>query len=152
MLFDNFVVDDVDLCNSIIRNISDVLDTYNHTNNNMLPFAFGVTDITNCDYSSISSFKNNIHCAINSFEHRLSNICVDVEKSSGNDQIIVSIFGTYKNEGKIMKLSFKKVMTAWIVSKNQYVCVIYPSIKESSWSVDTWKISDVQGLIKSELL
>ncbi len=110
MLFDSFVFDDVDLCSSIIRNISDILDTYNHTNNNNLPFAFGIVDVTNSN--AIVSIKNSICCAITSFEQRLCNVCVDVIKSNSSDQLTICVSGEYKNAGKVMKLSFKKAMSS----------------------------------------
>ena len=108
MLFDNFVDSNViEQEDEIMSNISDILDSCNHCNDNDLPHAFGIIDTLT--KGTISEVIDKTKNAIERFEPRLS--AVDVSLISNTNGIITfEISGSYMQQGQRIFLRFKKAI------------------------------------------
>lgn len=110
MLFDSFTRRDYDVYSSIVGNISDILDTCNHVNDDSSPYGFGIEEITSFSADSMQKVTDNILTALQKYEGRLKNIFV-THIGTKNGNIIFEIMGDYKDEdNNIKKLHFKKIV------------------------------------------
>ena len=110
MLFDSFAERDCDVYSSIVDNISDILDTCNHTNDGDNPYSFGVQEVSSISSGDIQAIINNIQKAIQKYEMRLKNVVV-LHVKTENGHMIFQIIGEYEDENNnIKKLHFKKTV------------------------------------------
>ena len=116
MLLDNFIETseynaDNNVQDSIKQNLSDIIDTRNHSMNNSLPFCFGSIDTTDKSCFSMSdseTISNKMKESITKFENRLSGIKISL-LTDIYGKTIIEISGKYKNDnGEISHLSFIK--------------------------------------------
>lgn len=111
---DNTTIDgeNDDISNSIIQNLSDIIDTRNHSMNDNLPFYFGVLDATDKSiFNPIDKehILKNMKKSISRFEKRLSSVNVSLDTNQRGEAII-SISGNYSNNGRTVRLSFKRAI------------------------------------------
>lgn len=121
MFLDNFAesMDDTiidgengDISSSIIQNLSDIIDTRNHSMNDNLPFYFGVLDTT--DKSILNPVDKehilkNMKKSISRFENRLSSVKISLDTSQRGETVI-SISGNYSDNERTVRLSFKRAI------------------------------------------
>ena len=108
MLFDNFIDNDIiDLQDEIVSNISDILDSCNHCNDNDIPYGFGIIDISK--KGTISDIIEKAKNAIERFEPRLSSVDVSLI-SNINGIVTFEISGSYMQQGQRIYLHFKKAI------------------------------------------
>lgn len=108
MLFDHFIgAELLDIQDEIINNISDILDSCNHCNDNNLPYAFGITDSST--EGQIPKVIEDAKNAIERFEPRLLGTDVTLI-SNMNGVITFEISGSYEQAGERIYLRFKKAI------------------------------------------
>ena len=110
MLFDSFSDRDSDLYSSIVANVTDILDSYNHVNDNDTPYEFGIRPIESTEVSDVQRAVQNVRDALARYEPRLRNVVVSrIEMENGS--MVFQIVGEYKDEDrKTRKLFFKKIV------------------------------------------
>ena len=113
MLFDDFNEEELEVrsvYDEIVSNISDILDSCNHVNENALPYSFGSIDITNMHTNTTKIIEKKLKNSIEKFEQRLNSVSVSLLNTT-NGVVTVEISGFYtNNNGDRLRLSFTKAI------------------------------------------